>query len=109
MHCFRLVAGFVGIAFVCLGTEGGMTLSAAEPAPQGVSRQLSPLMQMKLEKSKSILEGLALEDYEKIAKNAQSLKLLSLESGWNVIQTEEYVSQSREFRRAVDRIMAAAK
>jgi hypothetical protein len=86
-----------------------MTLSAVEPAPQGVSRQLSPLMQMKLEKSKSILEGLALEDYEKIAKNAQSLKLLSLESGWNVIQTEEYVSQSREFRRAVDRIMAAAK
>lgn len=71
--------------------------------------QLTPLMQMKLEKSKTILEGLALEDFEKIASNAQLLRLLSMESGWNVIQTEEYAAQSQDFRRSADLIIAAAK
>lgn len=68
-----------------------------------------PLMQMKLEKSKKILEGLALEDYDMIAKNARSLRLLSREAGWNVIQTEEYATQSRDFRRTCDLIAKAAE
>jgi hypothetical protein len=55
---------------------------------------------MKLERSKLILEGLALEDHEKIAINAKALGLLSLESGWQVIQTAEYERQSESFRRA---------
>ncbi len=109
MYCLRLLAGFVLGVCVGLATTGARTLEAAEPAPPGVSEQFTPLMQMKLEKSKHILEGLALEDYQQIAKNARALKLLSMESGWNVIQTEEYALQSREFRRAVDRIVAAAE
>ncbi len=68
-----------------------------------------PLMQLKLETSKKILEGLALEDYDLIAKSARSLKLLSLEAGWNVIQTEEYATQSRDFRRTCDLIAEAAQ
>lgn len=40
---------------------------------------------------------------------ARSLKLLSMESGWNVIQTEEYVTQSEDFRRATDMILQAAE
>lgn len=69
---------------------------------------LRPLMQMKLEKSKQIIEGLTLEDFEKIGRNARSLKLLSTESGWNVIQTEEYATQSRDFQRTCDLIAEAA-
>ena len=64
---------------------------------------------MKLDKSKAILEGLTLEDYDKIARNARSMKLLSLESGWNVLQTEEYRSQSRDFRRTCDMMAEAAE
>ncbi len=69
---------------------------------------LHPLMQMKLDKSKEILEGLTLEDFEKIGRNARSLRLLSAESGWNVIQTEEYATQSRDFQRTCDLISEAA-
>ena len=69
--------------------------------------KLAPLMQMKLDRSKSILEGLALEDYEKIAKNARALRLLSLESGWTVLQTEEYTEQSKDFRRNAELIAEA--
>ncbi len=72
------------------------------------STKLTPLMLMKLEKSKEILEGLTLEDFDKIKSNADMLKMLSLESGWNVIQTEEYGAQSTDFRRAAELIAKAA-
>ena len=35
--------------------------------------QLKPFMQRKLDHSKSVLEGLVMEDFEMIAKNAQAL------------------------------------
>lgn len=73
------------------------------------TKQITSLMQLKLDKSKAILEGLALEDYKAIASNARSLRLLSLESGWNVIQTPEYTKQSSEFKRATDLITEAAE
>lgn len=73
------------------------------------SRPLRSVMQLKLEYSKLVLEGLALEDYEKIAKNSQALGLLSLESGWKIIQTEEYVKQSGEFRRTTNLMAEAAR
>jgi|GEM_PF-235942 len=83
--------------------------SYADPPTEKPATPVTPLMQMKLEKAKAILEGLSVEDFDKIARNARSLKLLSLESGWNVVQTEEYMTQSRDFRRATDMIVQAAE
>lgn len=79
-----------------------------EKETPGTTKQLTPLMRMKLDKSKEILEGLTVENFDQIARNARSLKLLSMESGWNVIQTEEYASQSSDFRRTCDLIEKAA-
>lgn len=80
----------------------------SDPPDSEEPKRLTPLMQLKLERAKEILEGLALEDFDKIASNARSMKLLSLESGWNVIQTEEYAIQSRDFKRTCDLISEAA-
>jgi cytochrome c556 len=66
-------------------------------------------MRAKLKHSQDIVEGLALENFDQIAKNAQSLSLLSHASNWQVYQTEEYVIQSREFRRATDALRDQAK
>ncbi len=70
---------------------------------------VKPLMQMKLDRAKNILEGVVLEDFDKIASNARSLKLLSMESGWNVYQTEQYTGHSNDFRRSVDTLIQAAE
>lgn len=72
---------------------------------------VAPLMRRKLDRAKNILEGLTLEQFDKIASNARSLRLLSMEAGWNVVQTEEYRKQSEDFRRACNSIekSAAAK
>jgi len=45
------------------------------------STQLIPPMRIKQEKSKAILEGLTLQDFDKIAANARSLRLSSTEAG----------------------------
>lgn len=87
----------------------GSQLSSADPPNEAPPHRITPLMKMKLDKSKAILEGLTLEDFDAIAKNAKALKLLSLESGWNVLQTPEYVTQSQEFRRTAEMIAEAAK
>ncbi len=97
-----------------LGIAAVLSLSvvyAADP-PQREEKSpptpLTPLMHMKLDKAKTILEGLTLEDFDKISANARSLRLLSMESGWNVIQTKEYAIQSQDFRRSTDLIVEAA-
>ncbi|WP_390173930.1 hypothetical protein [Rhodopirellula islandica] len=103
-----MLAGFV----LLLTSMVGLALQADPPSDDASSHRttkLTPLMRLKLEKSKAILEGLTLEDFDQIASNARSLKLLSTESGWNVIQTREYAEQSRDFQRATDLIAEAAE
>ncbi|WDQ14848.1 hypothetical protein PSR62_14490 [Rhodopirellula sp. P2] len=103
-----MLAGFV----LLLTSVVALTLQADPPSdnvPLSRTTKLTPLMRLKLERSKAILEGLTLEDFDKIASNARSLKLLSTESGWNVIQTREYAEQSRDFQRATDLIAEAAE
>ena len=96
----------VGLMLVAIG---GTAKSDPPQDSDQTGSNLHPLMQLKLEKSKQILEGLTLEDFEKIGRNARSLRLLSTESGWNVIQTEEYATQSRDFHRTCDLIAEAAQ
>ena len=82
--------------------------ASSDPPADTPATKITPLMRLKLEHSKEVLEGLALEDFDKIGKNARKLKLLSMESGWNVIQTDEYAKQSSDFRRTCDLIAEAA-
>lgn len=97
-------------AITCLLVAIKLNADPPQPAtPDSQSTKLTPLMWAKLERSKGMLEGLTLEDFDKVASNARSLHLLSTESGWNVIQTAEYAAQSRDFQRATDLIVAAAE
>lgn len=70
--------------------------------------QTKAFMRAKLTHSQQILDGLTTENYDKIAKSAQALSLLSNESTWNVFQTEEYIRMSREFRESTMRLRDAA-
>jgi cytochrome c556 len=66
-------------------------------------------MRAKLSHSQKVLEGLTTEDFDMIAQNAQAMSLLSQATNWQVLQTPEYLDQSREFRRAADAVTEAAK
>jgi len=70
--------------------------------------ELRDFMRLKLKYAQGILEGLATEDYEMIAKNSQDMSLISLDSTWHVLVTEEYTKQSAEFRRTANALTRAA-
>jgi len=72
-------------------------------------KELQDFMRVKLRHSQKVLEGLVLEDFDVIAKNAQEMSLLSLAEAWQVLQTPDYVDFSRKFRNAADALAEAAK
>ena len=81
-------------------------MTAAEPPAAGglTPDRVAGFMRAKLAHSADVLEGLSLADYDLIAKGAQQLSLVSQDSSWQVLQTEDYARLSVEFRRACDRL-----
>ena len=80
----------------------------AQQSNQAAKSELVKFMQLKLNHAKGILEGLATEDFEQIAKDSQALTALSLQSSWNTHTTLEYLDHSSDFRRALNVITKAA-
>lgn len=97
------------LVIISLPLVAWQTYAQTSPTAQAPRDTLKPFMQRKLDHAKGVLEGLAIEDFELIAREAQALSLLSLESNWNVLTTEEYIQQSSDFRRAVNVISEAAR
>ena len=92
---------------VAAGVATGVAVAAAQKP--GDADQTAAFMRAKLTYSQHVLEGLTVEDYDLIAKGAQQLALASQASDWQVLQTEDYIRHSSEFRRACDSLGAAAK
>jgi hypothetical protein len=100
------IAGAVFVIALA-GWAAWLTAVAADGAPQ--ADKVAVFMRAKLLHSQNVLEGLTTEDYDLIEKGAQDLALASLDSNWQVLQTEDYVRQSAEFRRACGTLRDAAK
>ena len=69
-------------------------------------------MWLKLEYSKLVLEGLTLENYQTIIKNAQALKKLSEAVEWEVptiLNVGEYIDFISEFQRLTDELVKKAR
>ncbi len=88
----------LSMLLVCL-TSGGA-------APK---QDLRDFMRVKLKHSQLAMEGLVLADFDKIARSAQEMSLLSLAETWQVLQTPQYIEYSRKFRKAADALTAAAQ
>jgi hypothetical protein len=70
---------------------------------------LGKLMQEKLTSSQKLLEGIALSDFNKINRSAETLIQLSKTAEWFVYKTPRYELYSNEFRRAAETILQKAK
>ena len=100
------IIALLGVIAACLTiTSSALTQDPDLRSPVN----FDALMQRKLHSAQSLIKGLALEDYELIAREAQQLQLLSLDAGWNVLQTDDYTRISGEFRQAAKKISKAGK
>jgi hypothetical protein len=100
----RIVLGLAGLALAA-------TFLAARGQEQRPHTRAES-MRMKLEYSKRVLEGLTLEDYETIAKNAKALKKLSQDARWElptISDASEYQVFTGEFQRLADELDRKAR
>jgi len=78
----------------------------------GNGQERSPLqkyMRQKLEHAKNVLEGLAVEDFALIAKNARAMRELSEDAQWRVSPNVNYLRLSAEFQDLAEEMAAKAK
>ena len=83
--------------------------AADKEKPAGKKIAMQAFMRKKLESSQSVLEGLALEDFDLIAKGAKQLKTTSAAAEFLVIHDPVYTEHADEFRRIIDKLERAAK
>lgn len=101
------------VAFVCVQLA---TVAFAQEKPKPKKnlmdeneQTISKFMRAKLTHSQKLIEALALEDYEAMAKSSQEMSLLTLAEQWQVLQTVDYLHESTAFRRSADAMTNAAK
>jgi hypothetical protein len=94
----------IGVVFA-FATAAWLTSSGADQRPGG----LRDFMVVKLAHSQKVLEGLVVEDFDAIAKNADNMRLLSLDETWQVLTTPDYLEFSRKFRAACEALGDAAR
>jgi hypothetical protein len=78
----------------------------------GASQKRSPLqqyMRQKLEHAQYALEGLALEDFKLIEKNATAMRKLSDDARWRITPNLDYLRRSAEFQDLAAELAAKAK
>src|SRR5688500_6936881 len=85
-------------------------LLAIPSSSQEKKREPDPLMVAKLQQSQDLLSALALGDFEKIQKNAESLHKLSEEAQFKQARkTREYELHANAFQRSAETIAQKAK
>jgi hypothetical protein len=102
-------AVYLGLIVLTLAMIAMTTTRAEQPVPK---RTRAEFMRQKLNFSKDVLEGLALEQFALIEKSAKALKILSEAAEWEVPtipNATDYVSQTSEFQRHADELVKQAK
>ncbi|MBI1374744.1 MAG: hypothetical protein GC159_18650 [Phycisphaera sp.] len=93
------------VALFALMLSAWVSTGAGQPK----EAPLKTLMKQKLADSQAVLEGIAVEDFDKIAKRSDSLLALSQQAEWMVFDDAAYRGQSEAFRRAVQQMAREAK
>jgi hypothetical protein len=100
----KLIFAITGLAFVTV-------LLAVNGHSQQVPSELKgrQFMHRKLEHSQKVLEGIVLEDFDLIEKNARTLSLLSQAAEWQILPSADYKKHSEQFRRTAESLGKAAR
>jgi hypothetical protein len=97
-----------------LATVAAVALLAIPGTAQEKPRATDPpkkptVMQRKLAHAQKVLEGLALEDFDKIRTSSDGLIECVKDASWRINETDKYLLFSNEFLRTVENLRKAAK
>ncbi len=93
-----------------LAALGVNARSQDKPTAQAASKtNVQVLMRDKLTHMQKVLDGLVTDDFEKIAEEAEMLRILGRAASWQAIDTKEYKTHSRRYARLTSNLAAAGK
>jgi len=108
MNTRRLTVGVIAL-LACVPLIDGAQPPAAKSTPTKEKSEVAKLMRRKLENAQKLLEGIALNEFDKIEKHAGELSEISKAAEWRVLKTADYELQSNEFRRLLQDMGKNAK
>jgi hypothetical protein len=108
MRKWTLVVVTVALT-LCAALSGHSDEPKKADDKQPDEKKVKELMHKKLVASQKVLEGLATNNLEEVAKNADDLARIRKDVSFRVIQTAEYDLWSDEFVRSLETISKAAK
>lgn len=94
--------GWIGYQVALQAGPAGTAEAARTPA-------LQKFMRVKLSLTQGVLEGLVLEDFDRINRNSNALLLLTAAAEWKQKDTPLYSQHSAEFRAAVKELREASQ
>lgn len=100
---------FIGLVVIA-AVASNWPVAAQPPVrhPAQANRVQSEVMRDKLDRSKDVLEGIALADFAKISRSADRLIQLSKTAEWKAIKSPRYELHTNEFQRAAESLIAKA-
>ncbi len=104
-----VVAAVVLLTGHARSTPGPAPRPDNQPQPGKADPKKPTVMQRKLLHAQRWLEGLALNDVDRIRTGAAELRLCAKEASWQVLKTPQYEVYSNDFGRQLERMEAAAK
>jgi hypothetical protein len=113
---FVIVVTFLGTNWLLQG-HSSRADEETKPADKAAAKEkpgvrktlLRAFMRKKLAASQSVLEGLAVEDFDLIAEGAKQLKATAGAAEFMVSKDPLYVEHAEDFRRVVNKMAVAAK
>jgi hypothetical protein len=86
------------VIFVLWAGGRAEAASGDDQKPKQVVTSNQVMMREKLAAANKVLEGLAVEDFPKVAASAERLRIISRAASWHVIDSEEYARYSKNFQ-----------
>jgi hypothetical protein len=117
MKSWNLVLVMLAVIVALIALVVGMPVLVAQGEPQqepqrldrGLAKELSELMRRKLDNSQKVLEGIALSNFDMIAKHAEELIAVSQQAGWQALKTPDYELYSNDLRRNAEALIQKSK
>src|SRR5262249_28399608 len=103
------LTGAIALALSCSVLNSHGEAPQKGDKPQKPDNKVKELMRSKLEHAQKVLEAIALNDLDGIAKNAKALRQISERAGWRVFPTPQYLLHSNEFQRVAEKLEKDAK
>jgi hypothetical protein len=99
------------VSVVLAGWAGPEGRPQTKPAADKKDEPTTPkvLMRDKLTYAKDALDGLSVEDFDKVAKSAEMLRMISRASSWYVLDSDEYRRHSKDFQEQAADLQRHAK